>query len=204
MTKTWFAIDGALEPIDYSGPTFFRFPLELAERVITDYSTPGDWVLDPFCGFGTTLVAAHRLGRHAVGFEKDAARGRFAAGRVVPPSRVLVDDARQAAQHALPRFGLLFSSPRTPRSAVGTTKASRRTTRIFDRSLAAWLIYCGRQRRSSSTCATCAKARASGWSPWRAAAILADVFRFDGEVVRCNTGHKPGAIPPPPPGARRT
>ena len=26
---------------------------------------------------------------------------------------------------------------------------------------------------------------------WRAAAILADVFRFDGEVVRCTTGHEP-------------
>jgi hypothetical protein len=39
MSKTWFAIDGALEPIDYAGPTFFRFPLELAERVVTEART---------------------------------------------------------------------------------------------------------------------------------------------------------------------
>ena len=79
MNKTWFAIDGSLEPIDYVGPSFFRFPLELAKCVVTDYSAPGDWVLDPFCGFGTTLVAAQQLGRKAIGFEKDADRGHFAA-----------------------------------------------------------------------------------------------------------------------------
>jgi DNA modification methylase len=74
MGKTWLAIDGALEPIDYAGPTFFRFPVELAERVITDYSVPGEWVLNPFRGFGATLVAAQWLGRQAIGFEKDADR----------------------------------------------------------------------------------------------------------------------------------
>jgi DNA modification methylase len=45
------------------------FPLALAERVIRLYSYRGDVVLDPFCGSGTTLVAAKKLGRHYVGFE---------------------------------------------------------------------------------------------------------------------------------------
>jgi DNA modification methylase len=45
------------------------FPLALAERVIRLYSYTGDVVLDPFCGSGTTLVAAKKLGRHYVGFE---------------------------------------------------------------------------------------------------------------------------------------
>jgi DNA modification methylase len=74
--KSWFSIDGDLEPIDFDGPSFFRFPLELAELVISRYSAPGDWVFDPFCGFGTTLVAAQRLGRQAIGVEKDADRWR--------------------------------------------------------------------------------------------------------------------------------
>jgi hypothetical protein len=120
--QTWFAIDGALEPIDYSGPTFFRFPLELAERVITDYSAPGEWVLDPFCGFGTTLVAAQRLGRQAIGFEKDPDRGHFAAARVAPPSRVLVDDARQAPRHALPRCPIGVPARTGPRACARTCK----------------------------------------------------------------------------------
>src|SRR5207249_9878257 len=38
-------------------------PLALMERVISASSAPGDIVLDPFCGCGTTLVAAQQLGR---------------------------------------------------------------------------------------------------------------------------------------------
>lgn len=45
------------------------FPEELPRRVIRLLSFPGDTVLDPFCGSGTTPLAAWRLGRTAVGFD---------------------------------------------------------------------------------------------------------------------------------------
>jgi modification methylase len=45
------------------------FPVELAARVIKLYSYKGDIVLDPFCGSGTTCVAALQLGRHYLGFD---------------------------------------------------------------------------------------------------------------------------------------
>ncbi len=77
----------------------------------TEYSAQGDWVLDPFCGYGTTLVAAQQLGRRAIGFEKDSDRGHFAAGRVELPSRVIIDDARHVRNYSLPRFDLLLTSP---------------------------------------------------------------------------------------------
>ena len=38
-------------------------PLALYQRIITASSNPGDIVLDPFCGSGTTALAAERLGR---------------------------------------------------------------------------------------------------------------------------------------------
>ena len=42
-------------------------PLKLLERIIKACSNPGDLVFDPFCGSGTTLVAALSLGREFVG-----------------------------------------------------------------------------------------------------------------------------------------
>lgn len=45
------------------------FPLELCERLIRIYSRPGDIVLDPFMGSGSTLIAAKSLGRQGVGIE---------------------------------------------------------------------------------------------------------------------------------------
>lgn len=44
-------------------------PLALLERVITASSNEGDLVLDPFCGCGTTLVAADRLNRAWIGID---------------------------------------------------------------------------------------------------------------------------------------
>lgn len=45
------------------------FPRELASRVIRLYSDPGDTVLDPFMGSGTTAVAAIESKRYFIGFE---------------------------------------------------------------------------------------------------------------------------------------
>lgn len=47
------------------------FPVELPRRLIRMFSFPGETVLDPFLGSGTTAVAALLLGRNAVGYEID-------------------------------------------------------------------------------------------------------------------------------------
>ncbi len=44
-------------------------PLALLERIIQASSNPGDIVLDPFCGCGTAVAAAHKLGRRWVGID---------------------------------------------------------------------------------------------------------------------------------------
>ena len=67
------------------------FPVELPRRFIELYTFPGDLVLDPFLGSGTTAVAAISTGRHWVGYETnpeyvDVAKKRIAEARAAPPS----------------------------------------------------------------------------------------------------------------------
>ena len=44
-------------------------PLALLERIISASSSPGDVVLDPFCGCGTAIAAAQKLGRRWIGID---------------------------------------------------------------------------------------------------------------------------------------
>jgi DNA modification methylase len=53
----------------YAGAHFATFPVELPERCIKAGSAPGDVVLDPFSGSGTTAWVARHHGRRAVGIE---------------------------------------------------------------------------------------------------------------------------------------
>ena len=55
----------AQEALDY--PT--QKPVALLERIIAASSNPGDVVLDPFCGCGTAIAAAQKLGRRWVGID---------------------------------------------------------------------------------------------------------------------------------------
>lgn len=57
-------------------------PAEIAERAIRLSTWPGETVLDPFMGSGTTLVAARLLGRRAVGIEVSERYCELAARRL--------------------------------------------------------------------------------------------------------------------------
>jgi DNA modification methylase len=55
------------------------FPLELATRLVRMFSFHGDTVLDPFCGTGTTMLAALRYGRNSIGIDIEPEYCRMAA-----------------------------------------------------------------------------------------------------------------------------
>ncbi len=79
------------------------FPRQLPDRFIRQYTNPGDLVVDPFCGVGTTIRMAQELGRRAIGFERDAdeaekARAWLAESpRVAPPIEMEVSTDDQTA-----------------------------------------------------------------------------------------------------------
>lgn len=55
------------------------FPLELASRLVRMFSFHDDTVLDPFCGTGTTMIAALRYGRNSIGIDIDPEYCRMTA-----------------------------------------------------------------------------------------------------------------------------
>jgi adenine-specific DNA-methyltransferase len=57
-------------------------PLALMGQIVAISSRPGDLVLDPFMGSGTTLVAAKRAGRKAIGIEREEKYCEAAANRL--------------------------------------------------------------------------------------------------------------------------
>ena len=59
-----------------------QLPIHLVERIILMSTAPGDVVLDPFLGTGTTAIAAKQLGRRFIGLELDANYARIARQRV--------------------------------------------------------------------------------------------------------------------------
>jgi hypothetical protein len=62
-----------LRPVQGLGKEFLGYPTQkpqaLLERIVEASTDPGDVVLDPFCGCGTTIHAAQKLGRQWIGID---------------------------------------------------------------------------------------------------------------------------------------
>jgi site-specific DNA-methyltransferase (adenine-specific) len=78
-------------------------PVLLLERILQLASEPGDLVLDPCCGSGTTLVAAALLGRRAIGIDRSQPALALARRRLVQPMKTespLLQKGREAYRAA--------------------------------------------------------------------------------------------------------
>lgn len=78
-------------------------PLDLMLTLVTQFTDPGELVLDAFCGSGTTGVACLRLGRRFIGIEKSPAYAAVARERLRAEANGL--SLRDARAGQLPMFG---------------------------------------------------------------------------------------------------
>lgn len=67
-------------------------PVSLFGEIIRLFTDPGEWIIDPMCGSGTTLVAAQNHARNGVGIEVE--------------ERYLIKASRRLAQQTLPLGGV--------------------------------------------------------------------------------------------------
>ncbi|HWO08466.1 MAG TPA: site-specific DNA-methyltransferase, partial [Polyangiaceae bacterium] len=96
---TWLDSKGC----DSAGYDATQKPIALLERVITLCSEPGDLVIDPCCGSGSTLVAARLLGRRAIGIDVSEPAIAISRERLAEPVRtesVLLRRGREAYRQA--------------------------------------------------------------------------------------------------------
>ncbi len=88
-----------------------HFTEALAASVIGHASRPGDLVLDPFAGYGTTVAVAERMGRRAIGIELLADQLEIARRRAGEGARLILGDARELSQLVHETVDLVLTSP---------------------------------------------------------------------------------------------
>jgi DNA modification methylase len=88
-----------------------HFTESLARAIITEFSIPGDLVLDPFAGFGTTPYVACQLGRRALAVELLPERAAWIRRRLPDAAEVITADARELALHVTTPVDLCLTSP---------------------------------------------------------------------------------------------
>lgn len=189
--------------------------VEQMQPFIAHLCPPGGTVLDPFCGFGSTLVAAHSVGRAGIGIDIDGQRVALTRQRLQrlgadgPPQQVLQGDATALA-HSLPPVDLVLSNvpyfgcrwPDTADAAQDGQLYASQTYAAFlgmlERLLRAlrdclrpggWLVLCAENLRVGEQFVPLA---------WDLARLMADRFRFIEERIliydRASLPESPGQL----------
>jgi site-specific DNA-methyltransferase (adenine-specific) len=134
LTSGYFAGDEALRDADGIRLHKQQTPLQLLVRIILSSTRPNDFVLDPFAGTGTTLVAAQGLNRLSAGIELDKKNVKIIQRRI--------DEERES--DGTIKFYRDYictkdldniwgnSSPKLSLNGIGRTKKSRKQTSLFE------------------------------------------------------------------------
>jgi modification methylase len=108
-------------------------PEALLHRVIVASSRPGDVILDPFFGSGTTGAVAKRLGRRFIGIERDPAYAALARSRIAAVMPIDPDAAETTrSKRSEPRipFGWVVEQGLLPPGSVVMSPTKRHRAKV--------------------------------------------------------------------------
>ena len=171
MRSDWeFPICGGPERLRKDGtkvhPT--QKPEALLYRVLLVSTKPGDVVLDPFFGTGTTGAVAKRLGRHFIGIERDATYVEAATARIeaaLPLDESAIRAMRAPSKPPRVAFGVLVENGLLPPgSVVVDSKRRFRATVLADGSLLSDCGAAGSIHKLGSTLQNAPSC--NGWTFW--------------------------------------
>jgi hypothetical protein len=112
MENTWFCASMDIEelPRGIQYPNLAT-PISIVKKYIERFTLPGQMVLDPFAGYGSTLIASEELGRGCIGIEIDKSRYAFSQKHLQNKNSILLGDARKIREYDIPQIDLCFTGP---------------------------------------------------------------------------------------------
>ena len=113
FSKSWFTLKPGITDREKTEVHPATFPAELATDYIDFFTKPGESVLDPFLGAGTTMEIAELMGRLSTGIELEPTFAKFASKRTSHPiiigdSLVEIGDKEKFPDES---FDYVFTSP---------------------------------------------------------------------------------------------
>jgi DNA modification methylase len=191
--RTYLHLEKA-DHLQIEGGESVTFAPVMIEPFVRMYSASGELVLDPFAGYGTSLVVAERLGRRAAGVEWHADRADQIRRQVSDDAIVVHGDSRRIDELDLPMADLVVTSP--PYMNRGDTEDPLQGYGVegagYDAYLSGLLDIFSRLRRVLKPERMCVVnvANLKRWDgittlAWDVGRVLSDVMTFEGEVVVC-------------------
>lgn len=142
------------------GPYYAMFPIAFADEVVRQYTVPGDTVLDPFAGRGTSIFSAAAQGRRSIGIEINPVGWVYARAKLRPAEQDAVAAkflqlGRNAHRYreevkTLPQFFYHCFSPRVLEFLVAARQELDWRRRVVDwTAMALLLVHLHGKRRDS-------------------------------------------------------